>query len=1101
MYRRSLTLCEVKGMVLVLLWKFYALRLGMVSTRVVEMASGLTQKLLTDWGGSQIVRDAESLLNRGLVLEAAYEPPLLKGAVLVNNQRLQTALKVLPDGTVENLCPCYANRERGLICVHVIALGLMIVKRETDPLRDVKYQEEFRRASRLASIPDTAYLKRVPPYTPGAIPASLTFILPETWLADFTRGTVDIRCEISVHNQVLPPESLPPGVLLSFSKREEALLFVLEDIAEGPLRHTLHCRDTDFLNVLRLRRGQTLECDRHTAIQVQSTPMNTVLKLDLDRETGELILIAHTELPFKNPGEFPTHLITAREGWVYGAGHCWPLAELLPGPYRSVYQEPVIIPRPGVLNFLRCELPLLQEKTPVETDVSEDWFTVDPAVPAFRLLVQGSLASLASTLFAQYANGMEIPAGKADTKGPFAIPDPQDLTRYLVRNLEAERRALQTLESFGLNALTGDSIAPRVGKRDVLNFLGGIIPALRRRGWTINLEGRASACMESADFATPIVHIESQGSGQRWFEVNFSFEDTNGSKLDPAEIHLALRKGESFIERGGRTILLDSEAVQSLHDVFSDCSTSDGSAPGSFRVDSLYGPYLKTSLDVLDGVDVEAPPSWRDQAERLAPSLNRTPAPIDAVNAARLRPYQVSGVNWLYTLSRSGFCGILADEMGLGKTIQALVWIQALLGEGGAAPVLIVCPTSLVENWQEEAARFTPGIRALALTGAERHAWWEQLDSYQMLITSYSLMRRDIEHYEQREFLAVVLDEAQHIKNRSTRNAVATKQLRARHRLVLTGTPMENSVTDLWSIMDFLMPGYLGRHDAFRQRFDLPISKGGAEAEQATAVLKRKLSPFLLRRLKSDVAKDLPPKIQRVSFCHLNPDQKVVYAAILEQSRRNIQNLVRQRGFERCRMEILATLMRLRQVCCHLDLLKMPDLKPENPSAKCDLFWELVDEAMDGGHRILVFSQFVSMLTILKRTLDDRGVSYCYLDGASRERMKSVHQFNQDRSIPIFLISLKAGGTGLNLTGADMRSHFDPWWNPAVEDQATDRAYRIGQQRTVYSIKLITRDTVEEKVLALQDRKRELIAATVESDEAVMQNLSWDDIKELLDLG
>jgi SNF2 family DNA or RNA helicase len=255
-----------------------------------------------------------------------------------------------------------------------------------------------------------------------------------------------------------------------------------------------------------------------------------------------------------------------------------------------------------------------------------------------------------------------------------------------------------------------------------------------------------------------------------------------------------------------------------------------------------------------------------------------------------------------------------------------------------------------------------------------------------------------------------------------------------------------------------------------------------------------------LRRLKQDVARDLPPKIQRVAKFTMSPDQQKVYRELLEASQRRLLSLVSSQGFNKSRMEVFKTLLQLRQVCCHLGLLKLPDLTYKSPSAKMDLFFELLDEALDGGHRVLVFSQFVSMLTLLREEMDQRGLSYCYLDGSTSNRMEQVRTFNTDRAIPVFLISLKAGGTGLNLTGADMVIHFDPWWNPAVEDQATDRAYRIGQKRTVYSVKLIARDSVEEKVLALQQKKQAVINATLASDEQVLQQLDWEDVQELLSL-
>jgi len=461
----------------------------------------------------------------------------------------------------------------------------------------------------------------------------------------------------------------------------------------------------------------------------------------------------------------------------------------------------------------------------------------------------------------------------------------------------------------------------------------------------------------------------------------------------------------------------------------------------------------------------------------------------------------VDGVRWLRFLEANEFCGILADEMGLGKTVQALAWLELARCAPALAskPGLIVCPTSIVENWAEEAGRFVPSLRVVTISGPDREAKWQDAMKADLVVTSYALLRRDIDFCAEREFSVMILDEAQHIKNRSTQNAVSAKRVRAGLRLVLTGTPIENSVSDLWSIMDFLMPGYLGSHERFRDIYERPISRGGPDAEVAQTRLRRKLHPFMMRRVKRDVARDLPPRIEKVSSCSLTPDQRVVYNEILNAGRRSISKMVAQRGFQRSRMDILATLMKLRQTSCHLELLNLPGLAPRNPSGKLDLFFELLDEAMDGGHRVLVFSQFVGMLRLIERDLKRRAIDYCYLDGSTKDRMEIVHRFNTCREIPLFLISLKAGGTGLNLTGADMVIHFDPWWNPAVENQATDRAHRIGQKRTVYSVKLIAKDTVEEKVLALQQRKRGVIDAVMD-DDSIPAQIDWEDIREILNL-
>jgi SNF2 family DNA or RNA helicase len=358
-------------------------------------------------------------------------------------------------------------------------------------------------------------------------------------------------------------------------------------------------------------------------------------------------------------------------------------------------------------------------------------------------------------------------------------------------------------------------------------------------------------------------------------------------------------------------------------------------------------------------------------------------------------------------------------------------------------------------------------------------------------------LRRDAEHYRGIEFDTLVLDEAQHIKNRQTQNAQAVKTTRARHRLVLTGTPLENSVLDLWSIFDFLMPGYLGSAQDFRDRYETAIVRDKDGAAQAR--LARRLRPFLLRRLKRDVAADLPEKIEQVSYCEMGEDQRALYQEVLEAGRREMLNAAGPGGPAQSRMLVLTTLLRLRQICCDPRLLKLDSPAAAMPSGKTELFLELLEEALDGGHRVLVFSQFTSMLALLREALDEQQIAFCYLDGSTKDRAQVVEKFQGDAAIPVFLISLKAGGVGLNLTGADTVVHFDPWWNPAVEAQATDRAHRIGQKQVVTSYKLITRGTVEEKILNLQNRKRALTQAMLGDEEQFVQSLSWQEIQELLE--
>ena len=467
-----------------------------------------------------------------------------------------------------------------------------------------------------------------------------------------------------------------------------------------------------------------------------------------------------------------------------------------------------------------------------------------------------------------------------------------------------------------------------------------------------------------------------------------------------------------------------------------------------------------------------------------------------------LRPYQKDGVAWLHFLRANGFAGASSPTIwGWAKPFKPSLSSFPSQVKGDAAfkaetrPHLVSLPTSLIFNLDRAARKFAD-LKMLSLHGTDRHAHFDQIPASNIVVTSYALIRRDADSYREYEFDTVVLDEAQHIKNRQTQNAQAVKAVKAKHRLVLTGTPLENSVLDLWSIFDFLMPGYLGTAQDFRERYELPIARD--KDPQIQARLARRLRPFLLRRLKREVATDLPPKIEQVSFCELTSEQRGVYQQVIEASRKEILEAVDAQGLAKSRMLVLTALLRLRQVCCDLRLLNLDGVTPATASGKLDMFGELLEEVIDGGHRVLVFSQFVSMLTLIKERLNAEGIEFCYLDGSTVDRAAVVDRFQKTNTIPVFLISLKAGGVGLNLTGADTVIHFDPWWNPAVEDQATDRTHRLGQTKLVTSYKLITRDTVEEKILALQNRKRELIQATIGDEGEFAGALSWDEIQELL---
>ena len=457
---------------------------------------------------------------------------------------------------------------------------------------------------------------------------------------------------------------------------------------------------------------------------------------------------------------------------------------------------------------------------------------------------------------------------------------------------------------------------------------------------------------------------------------------------------------------------------------------------------------------------------------------------------AELRSYQQEGVKWMRKMLVNDFNVILADEMGLGKTLQALALFNEMR-KYSANPSLVIAPASLVENWHRECGKFLPGCKVGLLYGNERSEVVKAIDEYDLLITSYTMARREAGKLAKKQFDLLILDEAQHIKNPGTANAHSCKAIKALHKVVLTGTPLENSPEDLWSIFDFLHPGLLGSFNSFRKEYaDI------GESEFLRHDLAARTAPFIKRRVKKDVAPELPPREDLAMFCTMDEVQKAFYDQVLAEGRALLQEYSKAKSKSpKGNMQILTTLLRLRQICCHPQLLEDSG---ETPSAKFELLQELLLEHIDSGHKVLLFSQFTSMLKLVEEHLQQVNISYCYLDGATRNRQEVVDKFNDSPDIPVFLLSLKAGGTGLNLTSADTVIIYDPWWNPATELQATDRTHRIGQTRAVRSIKLLVKDSIEEKILALQERKQEIFDQVVENPALSAEKFTIEDLKFLL---
>lgn len=461
---------------------------------------------------------------------------------------------------------------------------------------------------------------------------------------------------------------------------------------------------------------------------------------------------------------------------------------------------------------------------------------------------------------------------------------------------------------------------------------------------------------------------------------------------------------------------------------------------------------------------------------------------------AKLRNYQMDGVHWLDKLRQMHLNGVLADDMGLGKTLQAIIALAQHHNINKDAVSLVVCPTSLTYNWKEEFRKFNSDLKVLLVDGTpvQRSKMLKKLTSYDVVITSYTLLQKDVDTYKKHNFDYCILDEAQHIKNRMTRNANSVKMIKSKYRLILTGTPIENSLEELWSLFDFLMPGLLSSYERFVEKYIR-----SAPYTNMLTTLKTKVSPFILRRLKSDVLSDLPPVSNIVYRCHLSPVQEELYRSYAVSAREELSQLVSKEGFNKVRIHVLATLTRLKQICCHPAIFAKEEVS-EGDSSKYDMLMELLQALIEGQHKTVIFSQYTRMLNIMRNDLDGKGIRYAYLDGSSKNRLDIVNEFNENESIPVFLVSLKAGGSGLNIVGADTVIHYDMWWNPAVENQATDRVHRIGQQKAVSAYKLVTAGTIEEKILDLQERKKGLVKKIVSDDEEVISKLTWEDVLELL---
>lgn len=671
----------------------------------------------------------------------------------------------------------------------------------------------------------------------------------------------------------------------------------------------------------------------------------------------------------------------------------------------------------------------------------------------------------------------------------------------LARNLVEERRIVEEIfQDFVFNAQAGVYVAKT--EKKIVEFMTGVIP---RNQYRINFECPQNLLDQFIYDETKFALKLDASTNLGYYSIDLKVDGSlKGVKLELLWECLSAKR--SYLEldakrikdngsRFSKILVLDLQRISKLVQLFDELGIKK---LADHKENKPLWNLATIDPKAFDGlpVDFEMSDKLLEIREQMLGNTKIKPTPIPKEMNVSLRPYQEEGVHWLERLRLMYLNGILADDMGLGKTVQAITAITQNLKKNPSAQTIIVCPTSLLYNWKEELHKFNPAVKAIVVDGIPnyRKKVLTQIDEYNVIITSYTLLQKDIETYSQVSFSYAILDEAQHIKNRGTRNAKSVKMIQAAHRLILTGTPIENSLDELWSLMDFLMPGFLSTYDRFVEKY---VRASGEEHVKNIEYLKRKVSPFILRRMKIDVLKDLPPVSELVYHCQLSNVQLELYKSYAASARDELVKLVERDGFDKVQIHVLATLTRLKQICCHPAIFAKEKAEVGD-SAKYDMLIELLQTLVEGNHKTVIFSQYTRMLHIMREDFEQRGISFSYLDGSTKNRLEVVKNFNANPKIPVFLVSLKAGGTGLNLVGADTVIHYDMWWNPAVENQATDRVHRIGQKNSVSSYKLITLNTIEEKIVEMQRRKKGLVKKVVSCDDEAIAKLTWEDVLELL---
>jgi superfamily II DNA or RNA helicase len=1020
----------------------------------------ITEKWLMEAGGWQVMKRARMLVDQGRVLDVTYDGKLLKGTVGDDKRNLPSGMLIRGRTDVENLCNCPEARRSGILCQHAMALGVALARGQQGAGGVPVENKSTKPAQKKSAKPEVAFQAPV---------NALSFHFAKNAAQGFGRGSISVRVGDT-------------GSEAGF-ENDLPVLAWLQKLSQTSVPPQLMLQKADLSGFFNALQGHPRIFVGDDPLRIDPMPLRLPLVLE---SVGEERVALRLEIP-----KDVAIAISEESVWGYLIERHYILRvprtpDLPKADQESLFAtaQPPHRPFERTWRWFFQHAETLENAFRLDSSALPKMPSLLPARPTFQFELEGSLNHLAGVLTCHYRDDLKVKIGENSESFPFALPGkPWEL---FSRNLNAESEALARLTAAGFSEPNKQGEHVLKGEQGTLRFFASTLPRLQR-DWTVTLGERFAHVTRDIARITPEIKTVPHADGG-WLDVDIGYSSEQDHSLPRHEIQRLLQVGQSHTRlKNGTRVVVDLEACEELNAVLQDIEPDQDH--GRYRIAASQEDYLNETLGEFANREVEDIPQAPFPEEALADL------------ASILRDYQREGVCWMLGRTERGLSGILADEMGLGKTLQSLSVIQALhiANKDEHRQSLVVCPTSLLDNWCAEAARFTPDLRTLKIHGAQRERLWKKADKHDLLVTSYGMLVRDLEQFQAQNLLGVFLDEASAIKNHSTKSAKAACALGGQFRFALTGTPIENSVRDLWSIMQYVAPGYLGSKQTFKERYEQPLASEAGPSREVQDRLRRRLRPFILRRTKRRVATELPERLEKVLTCPLTQKQRNTYTSLLRAGREKVLE-ARDQGEGVARMTMLTTLLRLRQVCCDLRLLGAtePESK-EKTSGKLETIRELLQEAQEGQHRVLIFSQFVSMLHLLRDELEATDTGFCYLDGQTRHRQDEVDRF-QKGDVPIFLISLKAGGYGLNLTAADTVIHFDPWWNPAVEAQATDRAHRIGQQNVVTSYKLISEDTVEEKILRLQRRKRQVIDAALDDEQPLMQGLTTNDLEDVLDL-